>query len=33
MPSTSATLSYRIKVPGTVTNATAYSFTIKITVA
>lgn len=33
MPSTAATLSYRIKVPGTVTNATAYSSTIKITVA
>jgi spore germination protein YaaH len=33
MPSTSATLSYRIKVPGTVSNATAYSSTIKITVA
>jgi spore germination protein YaaH len=33
MPSKSATLSYRIKVPGTVTNATAYSATIRITVA
>jgi ribosomal protein L11 len=33
MPSTSATLSYRVKVPGTVSNATAYSSTIKITVA
>jgi hypothetical protein len=32
MPSTSGMLSYRVKVPGTVTNATAYSFTIKITV-
>jgi spore germination protein len=32
MPSKSATLSYRIKVPGTVTNATAYSSTIRLTV-
>jgi ribosomal protein L11 len=33
MPSKSATLSYRVKVPGTVSNATAYSATIRITVA
>jgi spore germination protein len=32
MPSTSTTLTYRIKVPGTSLNATAYSFSIKITV-
>jgi spore germination protein len=32
MPSTSTTLTYRIKVPGTSLNATAYSSSIKITV-
>lgn len=33
MPSTASTLTYRIKVPGTSTNATAYTPSIKITVA
>jgi ribosomal protein L11 len=32
MPSTASTLTYRIKVPGTSSNATAYTPAIKITV-